>query len=143
MKITEIIICSVHTTHPRNFNFARIDTDQGIYGVGELFCMGADVAVLEMVKYVSVWVLGMNPLDRERIQKRIINYSRFIGGSILYTADATIDLALGTLQGKLPACLCTYPSHGTPLFLISKITRLRGRWCTKRLKRLVSATVVF
>ena len=84
MKITEITTYSVHTNQFRNFNFVRIDTDEGVHGVGELFCIGADKAVAEMVKYVSEWVVGMDPLDRERIQKRIINYSRFNGGSILY-----------------------------------------------------------
>ena len=89
MKITEITTYSVHTTQFRNFNFVRIDTDEGIHGIGELFCIGADKAVAEMVKYVSEWVVGMDPLDRERIQKRIINYSRFPGGSVLYTAASS------------------------------------------------------
>ena len=101
MKITEITTYSVHTTQWRNFNFVRIDTDEGIHGVGELFCVGADVAVMEMVKYVSEWVVGMDPLDRERIQKRILNYSRFNGGSVLYTAASAIDLALWDIAGKI------------------------------------------
>ena len=54
-----------------------------------------------MVKYVSEWVVGMDPLDRERIQKRIINYSRFPGGSVLYTAASAIDLALWDIAGKI------------------------------------------
>lgn len=101
MKITEITTYSVHTTQFRNFNFVRIDTDEGIHGVGELFCVGADVAVMEMVRYVSEWVVGMDPLDRERIQKRILNYSRFNGGSVLYTAASAIDLALWDIAGKI------------------------------------------
>lgn len=101
MKITEVTTYSVHTTQFRNFNFVRIDTDEGIHGVGELFCIGADKATAEMVKYVSEWVVGMDPLDRERIQKRILNYSRFPGGSILYTAASAIDLALWDIAGKI------------------------------------------
>ena len=101
MKITEVTTYSVHTTQFRNFNFVRIDTDEGVHGVGELFCIGADKATAEMVKYVSEWVVGMDPLDRERIQKRILNYSRFPGGSILYTAASAIDLALWDIAGKI------------------------------------------
>lgn len=101
MKITSVKTYSTHTTQFRNFNFVRVDTDEGIHGVGELFCVGADVAVQEMVKYVSEWVVGMDPLDRERIQKRIINYSRFPGGSVLYTAASAIDLALWDIAGKV------------------------------------------
>ena len=101
MKITKVTTYSTHTTQFRNFNFVRVDTDEGIHGIGELFCVGADVAVQEMVKYVSEWVVGMDPLDRERIQKRIFNYSRFPGGSVLYTAASAIDLALWDIAGKV------------------------------------------
>ena len=101
MKITSVKTYSTHTTQFRNFSFVRVDTDEGVHGVGELFCVGADVAVQEMVKYVSEWVVGMDPLDRERIQKRIINYSRFPGGSVLWTAASAIDLALWDIAGKV------------------------------------------
>ncbi len=101
MKITDVTTYSVHTTQFRNFNFVRIDTDEGIHGIGELFCVGADAAVAEMVHYVSEWVIGMDPLDRERIQKRILNYSRFEGGSVLRTAASGIDLALWDIAGKV------------------------------------------
>ena len=69
MKITKLTAYSVHTNQFRNFNFVRVDTDEGIHGVGELFCVGSDKSVLEMVNYVSEWVLGQDPLNRERIQK--------------------------------------------------------------------------
>ena len=100
MKITGITTYSVHTTQFRNFNFVRVDTDEGIHGVGELFCVGADAAVMEMVNYISEWVIGMDPFDRERIQKRILNYSRFNGGSVLYTAASAVDLCLWDIVGK-------------------------------------------
>lgn len=101
MKITNITTYSVHTNQFRNFNFVRIDTDEGVHGVGEAFCIGADEAVMEMIKYVSEWVIGQDPLDRERIQKRILNYSRFEGGSILRTVASAIDLALWDIAGKI------------------------------------------
>lgn len=129
MKITEITTYSVHTTQFRNFNFVRIDTDEGIHGIGELFCIGADKAVAEMVKYVSEWVVGMDPLDRERIQKRIINYSRFPGGSVLYTAASALIWHCGTLPERLPTfrstnwsvqCETVSPCTATPLAATAK-----------------------
>lgn len=101
MKITEVTTYSVHTTQFRNFNFVRIDTDEGVHGVGELFCIGADKATAEMVKYVSEWVVGMDPLDRERIQKRILNYSRFPGGSTLLRRPAPTIWLLWDIAGKI------------------------------------------
>lgn len=100
MKITKLTTYSVHANQFRNFNYVRVDTDEGIHGVGELFCVGADKCVLDMVEYVSEWVLGQDPLDRERIQKRILNYSRFPGGSVLCTVASAIDLALWDIAGK-------------------------------------------
>lgn len=100
MKITKITTYSVHANQFRNFNYVRVDTDEGIHGVGELFCVGADKCVLDMVDYISEWVIGQNPLERERIQKRIFNYSRFPGGSVLATAASAIDLALWDIAGK-------------------------------------------
>ncbi len=126
MKITEVTTYSVHTTQFRNFNFVRIDTDEGIHGVGELFCVGADKAVAEMVKYVSEWVVGMDPLDRERIQKRIINYSRFPGGSVLWTAASAIDLALWDIAGKV-AGLPVYKLLGAARDKVAVYCHTRGR----------------
>lgn len=126
MKITEVTTYSVHTTQFRNFNFVRIDTDEGIHGVGELFCVGADKAVAEMVKYVSEWVVGMDPLDRERIQKRIINYSRFPGGSVLWTAASAIDLALWDIAGKV-ANLPVYKLLGAAKDKVSVYCHTRGK----------------
>lgn len=100
MKISKITTYSVHANQFRNFNYVRIDTDEGIHGVGELFCVGADSCVREMTEYVSEWVLGQDPLDRERIQKRILNYSRFPGGAVLHTVASAIDLALWDIAGK-------------------------------------------
>ena len=125
MKITEVTAFSVHTNQFRNFNFVRIDTDEGIHGVGELFCVGADAAVQEMVRYVSEWVVGMDPLDRERIQKRIINYSRFDGGSILWTAASAIDLALWDIAGKV-AGLPVYKLCGAVRDKVPVYTHARG-----------------
>lgn len=126
MKITEITAYSVHTTQWRNFNFVRIDTDEGIHGVGELFCVGADTAVQSMVKYVSEWVVGMDPLDKERIQKRIIQYSRFNGGSILYTVASAIDLALWDITGKA-AGLPVYKLLGAVRDKVPVYCHTRGR----------------
>ncbi len=136
MKITEITTYSVHTTQWRNFNFVRIDTDENIHGVGELFCVGADAAVAEMVRYVSEWVVGMDPLDRERIQKRIINYSRFNGGSVLYTAASAIDLALWDIAGKI-AGLPVYKLLGAVRDKVPVYCHTRGKNSKEALESLV------
>lgn len=99
MKITKITAYSVHTNQFRNFNFVRVDTDEGIHGVGELFCVGADKCVVDMVDYVSEWVLGQDPLNRERIQK---GYS-IIRGSLEAQSCTPWPVQLTWRCGILPA----------------------------------------
>lgn len=136
MKVTEITAWSVHTTQHRNFNFVRIDTDEGIHGVGELFCVGADAAVQSMVQYVSEWVVGMDPLDRERIQKRILNYSRMNGGTVLYTAASAIDLALWDIAGKV-AGLPVYKLLGAVRDKVPVYCHTRGKNSAEALEMLM------
>lgn len=136
MKVTEITVWSVHTTQHRNFNFVRIDTDEGIHGVGELFCVGADAAVQSMVQYVSEWVVGMDPLDRERIQKRILNYSRMNGGTVLYTAASAIDLALWDIAGKV-AGLPVYKLLGAVRDKVPVYCHTRGKNSAEALEMLM------
>ena len=66
-----------------------------------LICLASFIIKAPMVNYVSEWVLGQDPLNRERIQKRILFYSRFPGGSILHTVASAIDLALWDIAGKV------------------------------------------
>ena len=66
-----------------------------------MICFASFIIKAPMVNYVSEWVLGQDPLNRERIQKRILFYSRFPGGSILHTVASAIDLALWDIAGKV------------------------------------------
>ena len=101
MKIIDIKAYMVNTTGWRNFTYVRVDTDEGIHGVGEAFCVGPDAAVAELIRYFADWIIGDDPLDRERIQAKILNYSRFPGGSMIYAAASAIDLALWDIAGKV------------------------------------------
>ena len=100
MKITKVTPYSINTTGWRNFNYVRVDTDEGIHGVGEAFCIGPDAAWMECVRYFEPWLVGRDPLERERLQQYLVNISRFPGGLMLGAAFSAIDLALWDIAGK-------------------------------------------
>lgn len=100
MKITKVTPYSINTTGWRNFNYIRIDTDEGLHGIGEAFCVGPDKAWVETVKYFESWLVGRDPLQRERLQQYLVNISRFPGGLMLGAAISAIDLCLWDITGK-------------------------------------------
>lgn len=84
----------------RNLCFVIVHADSGLYGIGEAYSVGPDRATAEVVHYLQDWLVGMDPLDIERVWQRIYVGSRFPGGSLLYAALSGIDQALWDLKGK-------------------------------------------
>ena len=67
MKITGLKTYIVNVGGHRNWNYVRIDTDEGIHGIGETFCVGPDKATIECLNYFGEWIKGMDPFDTEKI----------------------------------------------------------------------------
>jgi len=98
LKITDIRACLVAS----NFDYPiiRIDTNQGVYGLGECFCGSTMGAALVLKAHL----LGRNPLHIDEI---LGNYGRSPGirGSAGHdfwnTGYGAIDLALHDIAGKV------------------------------------------
>jgi galactonate dehydratase len=99
MKITDIKTWCV-TPNNRSYNFLKIETDEGIYGIGEAYSCGPDLAVIDCIKYFKDWIIGQDPTRMEYIFSILYNYSRFPGGAIINSAISGIDLALWDIAGK-------------------------------------------
>ena len=99
MKITGIKTYLVNTGR-RNYCFVKVDTDEGIHGLGEAYSAGPDKATAETVDYFADWLVGMDPMDIEAIWQRLYVGSRFPGGSVVYSALSGIDHALWDIKGK-------------------------------------------
>lgn len=114
MKITDI---KVWVTRPeergRSYLFLRIDTDEGISGVGEATCSGGggSIVVANMIRFLRDSTLqydfrqsliGENPEDIDRLWHRL--YRRFTGGGgyggFVTTMLSGIDIALWDIKGK-------------------------------------------
>lgn len=100
MKITGLKTYIVNVGGHRNWTYVRIDTDEGIHGIGETFCIGPDKATVECLKYFGEWIKGMDPMDTEKVQQKILLWSRFPAGTLIYTAMSAIDVALWDIKGK-------------------------------------------
>ena len=99
MKITDI---KAYVVNPRNRNyvFVKVETDEGLYGVGEAYSVGPDLATYEAIRYFKDWLIGVDPMRIEYIWQLLYNYTRFPGGSVINSAISGIDLALWDLKGK-------------------------------------------
>lgn len=103
MKITDVraYICYPWSTPgKRNYIFCKIETDEGIHGVGEAFEVCQDTAIAETIRYYREWLIGQDPMRTEHIWSMLTVYSRQPGGAIAYAAISAIDNALWDIKGK-------------------------------------------
>lgn len=99
MKITGIETYLVQVGR-RNLCFVKVQTDEGIHGVGEAYSVGPDKSTAETIDYFADWLVGMDPMDIEGIWQKLYIGSRFPGGSMVNSAISGIDHALWDIKGK-------------------------------------------
>src|SRR5919109_5583561 len=99
MKIAGIETFLVHPDH-RNLVFVRVQTDEGVYGVGEAYSAGPDDATVAVIKDFETWLVGRDPRDVEFLWQLMYNGSRFPGGVITNAAISGIEHALWDIKGK-------------------------------------------
>ena len=84
----------------RNYLFVRVQTDEGIHGIGEAYSCGPDEATAAVVADFETWLVGKDPRDIEALWHLMYAGSRFPGGSILNSALSGIEHALWDILGK-------------------------------------------
>jgi galactonate dehydratase len=117
MKITDILTYPVHLGG--NHVFVKVLTDEHLYGIGEAYRVGPDVAVDQVVHYFKDWLIGQDPTRIEHLWRLMYNGSRFPGGSIVNAAISGIEIALWDLKGK---------AYGVPVY------QLLGGRCRDRIR---------
>jgi L-alanine-DL-glutamate epimerase-like enolase superfamily enzyme len=83
-----------------DWNLVRVHTDAGVTGIGESYRGGA---VTDIVHYMADFLVGENPLDVERLFRRMVQETSGHGGTTgkVVTAASGIEIALWDLAGKL------------------------------------------
>ncbi len=99
MKITDIQAWPVWGGQ-RNFLFVTVDTDEGIYGVGEAGITGREKAVVGAIENFRDILVGEDPFRIEHIWQLLFRGGFFPAQRILTSAISAIDIALWDIKGK-------------------------------------------
>jgi len=99
MKIVDarVIVCSPD----RNFVTLRIETDDGIYGLGDATLNGRELPVVAYLEeHVLPCLLGRDPFAIEDIWQYLYRGAYWRRGPVTMTAISAVDVALWDIKGK-------------------------------------------
>ncbi len=94
MKITE-----VKAIRANRYCYAKVTTDEGIYGIGESGSFGALDASAAQINSFASFLVGKDPLDIEHLWQAMFRGSYFRGSAVMGAISA-IDVALWDIAGK-------------------------------------------
>ena len=96
MKITALKTF-VHTA---GNTFVKVETDEGLYGIGEAGLKRRGRAIAEVVKGFEPDVVGADPSRIEHLWQTMFRGGFFPGGVVQSSAVSAVDIALWDLKGK-------------------------------------------
>jgi len=99
MRITDIKPLPVWVGN-RNQLVVKVETDEGIYGLGEAGISGRELAVIGALKHFREFLIGKDPMQIGRIWQELYRSQYFEGGRVLLAAQSAIDIALYDIAGK-------------------------------------------
>ena len=99
MKITAIREF-VPTIDFRPRFIVKIETDSGIYGVGEAGTAGRELALKGTIQHFKRFLLGTDPRRIEDINQLMYRSQYYEGGTVITAAASAIDIALWDILGK-------------------------------------------
>ena len=93
---------SVNITSPgRNFVTLKIETDEGIYGLGDGTLNGRELAVASYLSdHVIPCLIGRDPFQTEDIWQYLYRGAYWRRGPVTMAAIAAVDVALWDIKGK-------------------------------------------
>lgn len=99
MKVTRAY---VNITSPgRNFVTLKIETDEGIYGLGDGTLNGRELAVASyLTEHVIPCLIGRNPFDTEDTWQYLYRGPYWRRGPVTMAAIGAVDVALWDIKGK-------------------------------------------
>ena len=99
MKVTEVKPFVVDCFRT-NWVFVKIETDEGITGVGEGTLEYKEKAFLGALEHIKEYLVGQNPLDIEMHWHNIYRDAYWRGGPVLMSALSAVEMALWDILGK-------------------------------------------
>ena len=86
--------------HSSGNTFVKVDTDEGLYGIGEAGLKRRGLAIGEVVKGFEPDVVGADPSRIEHLWQTMFRGGFFPGGVVQSAAVSAVDIALWGLRGK-------------------------------------------
>lgn len=99
MKITDIKYFMPKIGHRCRF-IVKVETDAGIYGLGEAGTAGRERALGGMIDHFREFLIGRDPRRIEDIAQVLYRSQYFEGGTVIAAAASAIDIALWDILGK-------------------------------------------
>jgi mannonate dehydratase len=85
----------------RNFVTLKIQTDQGLYGLGDATLNGRELSVVSyLADHLIPCLIGRDPFDTEDIWQYLYRGAYWRRGPVAMTAIAAVDMALWDIKGK-------------------------------------------
>ena len=100
MKITGIKNYSVADSEGRSYFIVKVETDEGIYGLGEVGIRWWGAAIEKAIEHLSEIVIGQDPFSTERLWQHMFRGSFFPANKVYTCAISAIDIALWDIKGK-------------------------------------------
>lgn len=100
MKITNAY--TITASPGRNFVTLKIETDQGVYGIGDATLNGRELAVVSYLEdHVLPCLIGKDPQNIEDIWQYLYRGAYWRRGPVTMTSIAAVDMALWDIKGKM------------------------------------------
>ena len=100
MKVTNVTSMNVMGEHGRAMFFVKVETDAGVYGLGEVGMIRWGAAIEKAVEHLSELVIGEDPFATERLWQHMFRGSFFPAEGVYSCAVSAIDIALWDIKGK-------------------------------------------
>lgn len=80
--------------------FVKVETDAGIYGVGEGGIRRRSLALAEVIRSFEPFLIGADPFQIEHLWQVMFRGGFFPGGVVQSAAVSAVDIALWDIKGK-------------------------------------------
>lgn len=99
MKITAVKWFAPTIT-ARSVFLVKVETDAGIYGLGEAGTVSREKALGGMIDHFAQFLVGMDPRRIEHIWQTLYRSQYFEGGTVMSAAVSAVDIALWDILAK-------------------------------------------
>jgi len=84
----------------QSFLFVKVETDEGVYGIGEAGIGMREWAVEGAIRHLQYWLVGQDPFRTEFLWQQMHRRGFFPSEKIFCSAMSAIDIALWDIKGK-------------------------------------------